>query len=415
MLICISLTDAPKYASGSYARANQSERVRLFNTGTPHDVASACLVAGLAPAQDYLAISADKAAAEPAEYLLSMRAMAASHSWAGIIDITGLPINEHLRREPGVRSSRLQLYRALRKSFELLRTTIGSSVPPDAVDELFLTCLDHPDSQLVSQVMPKAAVSYLPHGLGSIHASENETCLRWTARASLPRRMRHSLASVLKRSAWGPAATPPLSFDIAEAFSFYRPPAIGRRRHDLSHLMTPDVMERLFLSLPPDTRATYQSLKSDCDTGAGLLLMTPGDGIRRKGYPHDLELQGLAELAAMLVRDHGVDHIIVKPHPRNSSQWIAKATEVVQSTVTGTRVTAITRHSAVPAEIAVGAMNVVAAAGIGSTSVHTLARIYGIPTYSPDRLLRELHTSNARVASRIEKWIDDNRDFYKTA
>lgn len=414
MITCDGVTGTLGNAPESHVRATRSEHVRLFRTDTPHDVASACLVAGLAPARDYLTISADKVAGESAEYLLVMRAMARAHRWADIIDITGLPINEHGWLKQATHSSRLEHYRDMRKSFDLLRTTIASRVPPETVDELFLTCLDHPDIQIISQVMPSADISYLPHGLGSMHATENETCVRWTAKPSLPRRTWHALASLPKRSVWGPAASPPLSFDVVDAYSFCRPPAIGRQRHDLTYLMTPDVMERLFLALPEDVRSTYQSLRDNSGAAAGLLLMAPGDGMWRKDYPYDLEMRGLADLASELVRNHDLSRIVVKPHPRNSRQWIARFTEVVQGAIPEVSVTVITRHSAVPIEVAVSAMNVVAAAGIGSSSLPTLSRIYGIPTYSSNRLMRELYVAYPRVADRVETWIRDNGEFYTT-
>src|SRR4029077_18888056 len=122
----------------------------------------------------------------------------------------------------------LERYRALRRSFESIRAAICRHVQPAAVDELFLTCLNHPDVQLLSQVIARAEVCYLPHGLGSIHAVENETCVRLTTRPPALRKARHLLARTLKRPVWGTAATPPLSFDVATAYSFNRPPAVGR-------------------------------------------------------------------------------------------------------------------------------------------------------------------------------------------
>src|SRR5262249_9135243 len=76
-------------------RRRRSSRVRLFRADTPHDVASACLVAGISPGQDYLAISADKAASDRDDYLLTMREMARAHQWVDVFDAGGLPIGDH--------------------------------------------------------------------------------------------------------------------------------------------------------------------------------------------------------------------------------------------------------------------------------------------------------------------------------
>jgi hypothetical protein len=169
----------------SYAR-NNPQRIRLFRADTPHDVASACLVAGLSPTRDYLAISADYSAADPSEYLQVMRAMARAHPWIDIIDISKLPINEPDRTLP--RPGRRNRYAAMRESFDMLHTTIASHIQPAAIDELFLTCLNHADIQLLTQVLPAAILSHYPHGLGSLHEVENAVYAELTTNAAPSRR-----------------------------------------------------------------------------------------------------------------------------------------------------------------------------------------------------------------------------------
>ncbi len=392
----------------SYPRFNP-QSVRLFRADTPHDVASACLVAGLSPARDYLAISADYAAADPREYLQVMRAMARAHRWLDIIDISRLPINDPDRMRP--RPPRRDLYRTMRESFDMLRTTIAGHIQPDAVDELFLTCLNHADIRLLSQVLPAATLSHYPHGFGSLHDAENDTYVAITKSASLGRRARHAALEAVKRPLWGRASTPPLSLDIFRSHSFHRYPLFGHERHDLTHLMTTDTMARLFAALPDEIRQAYEAHSSDRDAAAGLLLLTPAD-TRGPDYPYEVDLRGFGELASHLLSKHGVGGIIIKPHPLNSDQWITTVADAVRASVPEASVVTISRYSAVPVEIAASAMRVVAAAGIGSSSLHTLARIYGIPTYSSDRLLRELYADEPRMASSVETWIKDNKTSY---
>lgn len=386
----------------------------MFRTDTPHDVASACLVADQAPGNDYLITNADKAVGEPGEYLEVMRALAQAHRWTEIIDVSGLEINRHVGLKAVPSISRFERYAALHTSFEALRRAVSEHVSPDAVDELFMTCLNHADVKLLAQVIPRAEVCYLPHGLGSIHAAENNACLREVARPPLARRSRRLVASVIKRPIWGVAATPPLSFDIAKAYSFNRPPAIGRLRYDLRQLMTPDLMRKLFLMLPVEMREPYDAIQKVDDSPAALLLTAPGGGTEREGYRYELELEALASLAVALRKNHGARLIVVKPHPRSNREWVAQVSEAVRAAVPGTRVEAITRYGAVPIEIALSQIKVAAVGGLGSSSLQTLATLYGIPTYSSDRALRELHETYPPHADHTEAWIRDNREHYTT-
>lgn len=406
------MTDTGTMVAAPYPGKDQSERVRLFRADTPHDVASACLVAALSPGQDYLAVSADKAAADPTDYLLTMRAVARAHRWVDIIDISNLPISDHNWLRPDARSRRLTRYRDMRRSFELLSATLARRVPPEIVDELFVTCLDHPDIQVMSQVVTDATISYLPHGLGSIHEMENETGVRWTTSPSAGRRAHHALTGMLKRPIWGKAATPPLSFEIEASYTFHRYPAFGRERHDLTFLMTPDVMHRLFVALPPHVRRVYEL--ADGKGGSepyGLLLLSPSED-RGSDYPYGREISGFAYLASQLVTRRNLTRIVIKPHPRNSERWVSRVADAVRCELPQVEVTVVPDYPGIPVEIAASAMNIAAAAGIGSTAVQALARIYRIPTYSPDRLLRELNAHDPKWARRWEDWIRANHDLY---
>jgi hypothetical protein len=166
------------------------------------------------------------------------------------------------------------------------------------------------------------------------------------------------LAKAVKRPLWGDAATPPLFLDICRSHSFYRYPRFGRERHDLAHLMSRATMERLFGALPDDIRLAYESMSPDNRAEAGLLLLTPAD-TRGPDYPCELDIRGFGQLASHLVSSHGVDTIIIKPHPLNSAPWIARVADAVRAGIPKTNVVAISQHSAVPIEITVNAMTVV--------------------------------------------------------
>ena len=206
-----------------------ADRVRLFRADTPHDVAAACLIAGSDPGQDILAISTDMAATTAPDYLAVMTGIALAYEWAAIVDISDLPMNQHWVRSTR-RSSRWTRYRDMQRSYDMLRDMISASVPVDEITDLFLSCLDHPDVQLLSQVIPAARISYLPHGLGSIHAAENATCVRWSTPPPRLKRIRHLVTRSLKVPIWGPAVAPPLWFDISSAYTVALYPAFGRTR-----------------------------------------------------------------------------------------------------------------------------------------------------------------------------------------
>lgn len=390
----------------------RSQRVRVFRADTPHDVASACLVAAISPGRDYLAISADKAAAERDEYLLTMRAMANAHQWLDIFDVGDLPIGDHGWFNPDARSSRFTLYRDMHRSLGRLEAAVGDRLDPEAVDELFVTSLDHVDIQLMTQALPGAAVSCFPHGLGGLRESENAIGVRLTARPSAARRVRHALAGMLKRPVWGRGATPPLSFEVAACYSFDRPPAFGRERHDLTSMMTPDVMRRLFSALPAEVRQVYESAgHSSAGSAVGLLLLAPSED-RGRAYPHEREARGLAYLAAEIVARHDLERIVIKPHPRNGEGKVSLVADAIRRDLPQTELVVLEEHGRIPMEIGASGMDIAAAAGIGSTAVQTLARIYRMPTYSSDRLLRELNAHDSNWAKRWEDWIRANRDFY---
>lgn len=366
-------TDRPKLSR---------EHVRLFRADTPHDVAAACLVASQTRGEDYLAISADKAFGEIDEYRLVMRAIARAHDWADIVDITGLPIARHDWLIPYARSTRVQRYRDMRRSLRMLHATITRHLSPKAVDELFLTCLDHPDIQLFTQVMPHAAVSHVPHGLGCIVDSENSTYVKWTSKPSMPRRVRYFTVSAMKRAVWGKAATPPLAFRIKHAYSFNRVPAFGQHRHHMPDLVTPNTLRRLFDVLPADIRRVYMSdVENKPGEKAALLLLLPPDDAD-SNYPNGQVVGRLTNLTGLLVDKHQVSGIIVKPHPRGSEHWTRRVTEAMQVAFDQGSITIIDKYPSVPIEIVAGVMNLAAAVGVSSTSLQTLARFYDISTYT---------------------------------
>ena len=112
-----------------------------------------------------------------------------------------------------------------------------------------------------------------------------------------------------------------------------------------------------------------------------------------------------------------VERLILKPHPLNGAEWISRVAGAVPADLPSTSVQVLDRYAAIPIEVAVSAMNIVAAAGIGSTAVQTLSRIYGIPMYSSNEFLiralaRHSRTHGDDTAALWEEWIEQNQEFY---
>ena len=382
--------------------------IRLFRADTPHDVVSACLVASQAPARDFLAFSMDKAAPKATDYKVVMEAISACHPWEDVFDISGLPMNDHWLR-PQEHVSRLARYRAMARSYKVLRDAVEARLIPESVDDVFIVSLDHPDIQLFTQVLPRARVSLYPHGLGSIHALENETFSRWTGRVGPIARRKQHMARILKQAIWGPGATPPISFDVTSAYTFNRYPAVGRRRYDLRYLITRETLADLFGALPAQIREVYETAAAG--EPSGLLLLYPSD-VEDPAFPHELETWGFVEFARHLVATYGVQRLIIKPHPRNGRELVERQSAAIKAGAPGVAISVIDQYPSVPIELAAGAMDIVAGAGLGSTSLHTLSRVYSIPMYSSDELLQTIAARLGQDGCSIEKWIKDNRGAY---
>ena len=176
--------------------------------------------------------------------------------------------------------------------------------------------------------------------------------------------------------------------------------------------MTPEVMKRLFDALPDEIRSSYATGQAG---PAALLLLYPSDN-EPPSYPFDLEIRGLTALASHLMTAQPVERLILKPHPLNGAEWISRVVGAVRAELPSTSVQVLDRYPAVPIEVAVSGMNIVAAAGIGSTAVQTLSRIYGIPMYSSNDLIRALarhsRTHGDDTAALWEEWIEQNQEFY---
>ena len=163
-------------------------------------------------------------------------------------------------------------------------------------------------------------------------------------------------------------------------------------------------------------RAPDDALQGLDASPVGFLLLAPGDGTQREGYPYGLSRpQALRASRSHTLLQNATasgSSWLWKPHPRSSHEWVVKATETIRAAVPGTRVEAIMSYAAVPIEIALSNVEVVAAAGLGSSSLRTLATLYEVSAYSSDHAMRDLHEADPRHAELTETWISDNRDHY---
>jgi hypothetical protein len=324
-----------------------------------------------------------------------MRALARTHDWVSLVDLSGLPTGAHwlgrtgLRRplraidtRVSVRSSRVRLARCL----NIPTTSQGIVEAVDAVvDELYINCLHHADIQMLYTLLPSARKIYVPHGFDCLQEAEIFYYSPHLATDSLGARAR--TLDAVKRVLLGNDSLPTrrVTLDLAITFNLDAPWADTVR---LGDRLTRDTMARLFTSMDDEAQRYFLGIADAAGTNAALLMLTP-----RGWLPPDRvsdELRVYCDTAEYVLRKTGAEVLLVKPHPRASIAWTEQVLTEVRNVVSGVDVIPLSSYAAYPVEVIASCLPFSGCAGFGSSSLRTLSRLYHVPAFCPERALREL-------------------------
>jgi hypothetical protein len=389
----------------------------LFRADTPHDVVCAGIVAGQLPAgRNVLALSCDKGRDDRARYLASLNAMASLHDWEAVVDLSGLPLRGLWGPSPAVRGA-WGRFRLTLASVRFLRQRLAPVFGLDpnrrglagqlngSVGEVYLTCLHHADVQLFYTLFPSARKVYYPHGFASVHKQEINFYAPYCAPGGRRPSWRSRLANLVKRLGWGKDAVQRRQFPLDAAFTFARSLPWVAENHRLTDWLDRERMAAFFNRLEPAVRDYYRTQAARCGERALLLLLHVSDA--DPSYPVERELEGTAEQVRQMIRKEDAGTVVVKPHPLNSSAWVEKVVARTREKVPGVTLVVIDQHQYCPIELVMSPFPITACAGIASSSLQTLHRIYGVPSYYFKSLLLDLYSCRADYLHQARVWISD--------
>ncbi|HVE12300.1 MAG TPA: hypothetical protein VNI01_02795 [Elusimicrobiota bacterium] len=382
---------------------------RLFRADTPHDVVCATIVAESLPAgRNLLAFSTDKTSSDPAPFGARLREVAQMHPWASIVDVSGLPITPR----PGSNTALLswsETARAIADSTRMLRRVLAEPLA-DRVDELYLTCLHHPDVQLMYDLFPSARKIAYPHGLDSVNATEIHLQTPFFAPRRGLSRWRRAAGDLARRAAWGRDALLPRDLRLDAAYSFNLPVPWAAAQHDLSPLLTRQTMRDVFARLAAPVRAYFEDLARGSGGPAALLLLPPFDHDR--DALNDAQAAAVADFARRLVERVRPAALVVKPHPREDAARLESVLKRLFPSPPGIPLVIAREHHAYPIEVVLSPFDVSVCGAFGSGSLRTLRRIYGAKSYCPEKALLDLYKDEPSFLTTIRVWIEDNRREY---
>lgn len=393
---------------------------RVFRVDTPHDVASATVVAGaLPPGANVLVLCSDKSHDRSGRFASALRTMAAAYRWNAVIDISSLPMTHHWLRydDRPSRLSRLrdtlasltQLRERLAPAFGLLPTDPRLAMRlDDVVDELYFSVPTHSDTQALYKVLPSARKYYLPHSFASLLESEileYGPLLSGEAERALPPWLR--LLDRTKGFVFGPDAVPVRSLTLDAVFTFNAVAPWRVETRPLGHQLHRGAMDELFASLHDAVRQYYRSLAAEAGGGAAVLLLNVADA--DSNYPYDAETAGYVSLARYLRQTTSAAGLLVKPHPRGTLERTQQVVAHLERELPDLTIIADYEHSALPAEVILSPFSIVACAGIASSALASIRRIYGVPTYFSEELARRLYSHTTTSAENIAKWLEADR------
>jgi hypothetical protein len=276
------------------------------------------------------------------------------------------------------------------------------------VDELYLTCYQHPDVQAMYAMFPRALKVYVPHGFDSVHGAEIEAHGRYFGLVhSSRRRAREALFDSVKRSAFSPDSLLPRTMRVDRAYSFNRPLPWASEQVNLSDALCREVMGGLYARLPLQVRGCFDGVAAEVGERALLAVLPPFD------WPTEAlnsqQRQAMAALTAAAARIEAPSGILIKPHPRNTYDDIATQTQSIRDSVGGIPLRVLDDYGAYPVEVVMVPFGVGACVSLGSSSCRPLRLIYGMKSYISEAALRELYSSDPGLDSAMRAWLSDNK------
>ena len=389
---------------------------RLFRAASPSDMVCAALVAGqLSPGNHLLAMARDKSQADSKVYGECFESLVPLHDWRAVVDISGWSMTRDHAEAPPIADRWRHLWKA-RESMAELRRWIAPivGVAPGAaalervldqcVDELYLTCLNHFDVRALYRVFPSARKLYYPHTLDSLAPSEADHYERYCSRQrwSTSAFVRDSL----KRVVLGSDSVPVRHTRIDKFYTFRCVPVWTHEHTRLDVALSPAAMAQLFDRLPAQVRSYYGDLSRRCGADVGVLLLNPDDFGEQ--HPYASEVDGYLHLAREL-RRQGARTILVKPHSRSSVHWndtVRSALEAEHARL-GTDLIFVEEFYHYPIEITIAPVRAVACAGMGTTCLGTLRRIYGMAAYCAEERMLRINAWNVDWRDNFRVWVED--------
>jgi len=387
---------------------------RLFRAASPSDMVCAALLAEQLPGGNHLlAIARDKSQADSEAYRECFESLVSLHDWRGVVDISGWSLTEDQVEAPTLADRWRRLW-IVRESMAELRHWIAAilGISPtnvaldrsldQRVDELYLTCLNHFDVRALYRVFPSARKIYYPHTLDSLAPSEADHYERYCSRPGWS--TNDFVRDSLKRVVFGNDSVPVRHTSLDRIYTFRSAAAWAREHVRLDVALSPATMLRLFSRLPDCVRTYFRALAGRCGENVGVLLLNPDDHGER--HPYESEVEAYLHLANEL-RRRGARTILVKPHSRSSVVWNEKVKSALQAERIGLDVIFVEKFYHYPIEITLAPLSAAACAGMGTTCLGTLARIYGMAAYCAEERMLQINAWNVEWRDNFRVWVED--------
>lgn len=392
--------------------ASSGPITRLFHADSSSDVVCASLVANQLPSgNDILCVSTGKAHSNPQEYLDALRGLTGLHDWQTVVDMSGLSIQRRAMSTILCSSVVERWYRLqdTRRDLQNVRRLIAplcglerdssslSNRLNQKIDELYITCLHHPDNQALYRIFPRARKIYFPHTLDSLVGVEIDYYAPYLKCGQV------SLSDRIKRLIWGADAVPLRQLNIDAAYSFNLPLPTAKEQHQIRHLLSRFTMSQLFARLPIDVQNYYRDLARCCNEDAALLLLTAGN----YGVDKSEEMELYVSSVDYLIKHTSAKEILVKPHPLSSPDWVEEVLVYLRSRANGADILMVREHFFYPIEIILAPFHIKSCAGIGSTSLRSLHKIHGLQSYCPENRMLHMLRNNAPMQTVFKQWAAD--------
>ncbi|MGH9762329.1 MAG: hypothetical protein ACREDR_10965, partial [Blastocatellia bacterium] len=151
----------------------------------------------------------------------------------------------------------------------------------------------------------------------------------------------------------------------------------------------------------------YSGLVTRCSGAAGVFCMSSQD--EGPEYPYDVELDCYVCLARQMTEEQGIEALLLKPHPLMRRSWVDRVVQHLGEQVPDLRVVVIEDYTHFPVEIVMAPFSLTACATVVSSAVHTLRRIYDLPSYCSEPHLRKLWARTPQQQRVVSEFISDLR------